>query len=492
MAFGIHPHFEVDLSIDNLTEQQFLALTVDLARQLDWTIHFVSDRGFIAYTGKNLFVSQAEIRLRLDTGLAHVKSQSIDSKMTDGGKNKKNIQDFLALFDEQKARYTAEELDQKYEEIRPLLAPPDQDQLSLPPAGSKEKFTGFLSFFIPREGYFITPILINLNILVYLIMVLSGVDVFEPTSGSLLRWGANFKPSTLDGEWWRLITCCFIHIGLFHLLLNMYALMYIGLLLEPYLGRLRFAIAYLLTGIASSLTSLYWHDLTLSAGASGAIFGMYGLFLAMLTTNLIPKEKRGPLLTSIGIFVGYNLVYGMKGSIDSAAHIGGLISGLLIGYLFYPGLRQPGNLRLVYSTLGIAVLLTLTTSILAYKKMPNDIVIFEKNMDAFGKLEKTALSVYELSSDDPKDKWLTAIKNKGLYNWNKSIELLEESNKLKVPAEWKQRTTGFIEYCNLRIASYNYLYKKIGSDGNTGSEIDSTEYYKTKIDEIIHSLNNEK
>ncbi|MCH5686962.1 rhomboid family intramembrane serine protease [Niabella sp. W65] len=146
-------------------------------------------------------------------------------------------------------------------------------------------------------------------------MVANGVHFLNPEGETLVRWGANFKPATLDGQWWRLLTNCFIHIGILHLLLNMYALMYIGSLLEPYLGKARFLTSYLLTGIAASITSLWWHDLTISAGASGAIFGMYGLFLAMLTTDLIEKEARKPLLTSIGIFVGYNLLYGLKGAL---------------------------------------------------------------------------------------------------------------------------------------------------------------------------------
>ena len=123
--------------------------------------------------------------------------------------------------------------------------------------------------------------------------------------------------------------------------MNMYALLYIGVLLEPILGRSRFISAYLLTGLTASITSLWWHDLTISAGASGAIFGMYGVFLAMLTTNVIEEAKRKALLTSIAIFVGYNLIYGLKGGIDNAAHIGGLLGGLVIGYASILSLKKP-------------------------------------------------------------------------------------------------------------------------------------------------------
>jgi len=159
-------------------------------------------------------------------------------------------------------------------------------------------------------------------------MIISGVHFFMPENQSLLDWGANFKPLTLAGQWWRLFTAIFLHIGIFHLLFNMYALFYIGLLLEPYLGKARFLAAYLISGIAASITSLWWNDLIISAGASGAIFGMYGVFLSLLSTNLLDKSVKKALLTSIAIFVVYNLLNGLKqgSGIDNAAHIGGLVS----------------------------------------------------------------------------------------------------------------------------------------------------------------------
>src|SRR5580692_6058604 len=134
------------------------------------------------------------------------------------------------------------------------------------------KWGNFLSLFEPREGYFVTPILIDINLAVFALMVFSGADFFQPGTASLISWGANVRYLTLDGQWWRIITNVFVHIGLLHVLFNMYALLYIGVLLEPQMGRLRFLAAYLLTGIMASLTSLYWHPNIISAGASGAIF----------------------------------------------------------------------------------------------------------------------------------------------------------------------------------------------------------------------------
>jgi len=159
-------------------------------------------------------------------------------------------------------------------------------------------------------------------------------------ASDLMKWGANYRPVTTQGEWWRLLTNTFLHGGLMHVLFNMYGLMFVGMLLEPRLGRNRFAIVYLLTGIIASIASIWWHAATVSVGASGAIFGMYGTFFALLTVNVFPKELKKSFLISTSIFIGYNLLFGLTGGIDNAAHIGGLLSGLLIGYVLYPSLRS--------------------------------------------------------------------------------------------------------------------------------------------------------
>jgi rhomboid protease GluP len=317
-------------------------------------------------------------------------------------------------------------------------------------------------------------------------MAMSGVNILQPTSESLLNWGANFKPMTLDGEWWRLIANCFLHIGIFHLLMNMYALLYIGVLLEPHLGRTRFIVAYLLTGITASIASLWWNDLTISAGASGAIFGMYGVFLAMLTTNLIEKTARKALMMSIAVFVGYNLVYGVKEGIDNAAHIGGLIGGLVIGYAFIPSLRKPEEEKLKFGTIGLLSIVILVFSFIVYKKLPNDIGIYDAKIKDFVSMEEMALEVFNLPSNTPNDKILYGIKDKGIHYWNENIKLLESFNDLELPVEIRTRNKLLKEYCELRIKSYELLYKAISEDTNQyHSQLENyNKLIETKVKEL--------
>src|SRR5580700_8349567 len=100
----------------------------------------------------------------------------------------------------------------------------------------KGRGAGFLALFVPRAGYIVTPILVDINLAVFVLMVVSGVDFLQPDTESLIKWGANIRALTLDGQWWRIITSFFVHIGIIHVVFNMYALLYIGVPLERQLG----------------------------------------------------------------------------------------------------------------------------------------------------------------------------------------------------------------------------------------------------------------
>jgi rhomboid protease GluP len=464
MAAGFTPKHSHNIPLNNITKEQFLIFAIESAKKLDWEIGYISDTGLIAYTGKGMFNWKSEFKVVFEESHAVASSTSVGSEMVDWGKNKKIVDKFEAAFEELKATMPEEELSHKYEEVKASLAPEEDDILRLPPATTTEQVKDFFSIFVPTKGFFVTPILMDLNILIFILMVVSGVGVLEPTTESLINWGANLRPATLDGQLWRLISNCFIHIGILHLLMNMYALLYIGVLLEPILGRTRFISAYLLTGIIASLASLWWHDLTVSAGASGAIFGMYGLFLALLTTDLIEKSARKALLTSIAIFVGYNLINGLKGGIDNAAHIGGLLSGLVIGYAFIASLKRPEENKLKYGTIGLLSIVILFSSFVVSKTISNDIGKYDTAMKEFQQMETQALSVFSLPDNTPKEDMLYEIKSRGIYYWKENITLIDGLKNLDLPEEVQTRNKLIREYCELRIGSYELLYKSVAED----------------------------
>lgn len=488
MALGFSPkHFQI-IHLDNVEKEKFLVLAIESAFKLDWEVSFVSETGFIAYTKFSWSSWSEEITVKIGNGVINIKSECTGSQLMDFGKNKKNVEALLSKLEEIKSVITQEEIESKLAELRQGYASKEDDILNKPPSTSKEKITDFYSIFKPTEGYFISPILININLLVFIAMLISGVHIFMPENQDLLNWGANFRPMTLEGQWWRLFTACFLHIGILHLLLNMYGLLYIGLLLEPYLGKTRFLAAYLISGIAASMTSLWWHDLTISAGASGAIFGLYGVFLALLTTNLLDKSVKKAFLTSIAVFVIYNILNGLKpdSGIDNAAHIGGLLSGLVIGYAVVPSLNQFENKAIKFSTIGALTVVLLISSFTVYKSLPNDIVKYEKEMDRFVSMESMALEVYNLPEGTPNETILSEIKERGLYYWNENIKIIDSFKNLDLPLAIRARNSKLKEYCELRIQSYELIYKAIEEDtDNYDNEINE---YNQKIETIISEL----
>ena len=138
----------------------------------------------------------------------------------------------------------------------------------------------------------LTAVLVAISVLIFIAMVAKGASVTQPTSDQLLRWGANFGPLTLTGQWWRLLTAMFVHIGLVHLALNMWCLWQLGLLAEYLYGPKTFLALYVMSGLAASIVSLARNPLVVTAGASGAIFGLAGALIATLPGEIGGAERR--------------------------------------------------------------------------------------------------------------------------------------------------------------------------------------------------------
>jgi rhomboid protease GluP len=156
-----------------------------------------------------------------------------------------------------------------------------------------------------------------------------------PTSESI-HWGANLGLITLSGEWWRLLTNVFVHGGLLHIAFNMWCLWNLGQLCESLYGRWTYVAIYLICGVGASLASAVWHPYVPSVGASGAIFGLAGALITALKLGefSVPRSALSGTLRSLGAFVVYNLIFGaLIPGIDNTAHIGGLVTGLIVGAL---------------------------------------------------------------------------------------------------------------------------------------------------------------
>lgn len=185
---------------------------------------------------------------------------------------------------------------------------------------------------IPSKELLVIPIVFHVNLLVFLAMLFSGVSMMHPSSGELIQWGALYKPLVQEGEWWRMISCAFLHAGVLHLILNLGVLLLTGIFIEFNMSNLSLAITYLLSILGGSAASLWWNDTTVAVGASGAIFGILGCILVLALRNRFEGIERANLVRMVMIYIGINLVFGLSGGIDNAAHIGGLLTGGFCGF----------------------------------------------------------------------------------------------------------------------------------------------------------------
>jgi rhomboid protease GluP len=262
-----------------------------------------------------------------------------------------------------------------------------------------EEFQRALVTFTPRT--IAMPAIVVANLLVFAAMVLSGVHLLEPNIQDVLDWGANFGPKTINGQWWRLVTSMFLHFGILHLGFNMWILWDLGGLVERLVGNVGFVVLYFVSGIAGSIASLAWYPAVISAGASGAVFGVAGALLGLLALrrDTVPVEVLRQLRNSMLGFLLYNVLYGMSSEgIDMAAHFGGLAAGFACGLV----LSQPLSVEMIgrrgvrNGVLAVGSAIALPLAALALPAAPPDI---DQVMLDFATVEEEALDLSSTLAD---------------------------------------------------------------------------------------------
>lgn len=204
---------------------------------------------------------------------------------------------------------------------------------------------------------FFTYVFIAIQVFVFFILELNGGGT---NTSTLLRFGAKFNPYIIEGEWWRFFTPIILHIGFLHLFMNTLALYYLGTAVERIFGNGRFLFIYLLAGFFGTLASFVFSS-SISAGASGAIFGCFGALLYFGVTY--PQLFLRTMGMNILVVIGINLVFGFTvPGIDNAGHVGGLLGGFLAtGIVHFPKKRKLG-VQAIY----LAITLGLIFSLLQY------------------------------------------------------------------------------------------------------------------------------
>jgi membrane associated rhomboid family serine protease len=305
---------------------------------------------------------------------------------------------------------------------------------------------------------FVTPLLIGINLAVFVAMAINGLSIVNPTIDGLIRWGADFGPLTTHGQWWRILSSAFVHIGIIHIAMNMYILFSIGNFVERLFGNLGFAVLYLLAGIGGSLVSVAWNPFTVAAGASGAIFGLYGGLLGFLLVqrNTIPGRAVASLTKNAAIFVGFNLLYGAaKTHVDMAAHLGGIATGFLVGCALAQPFSATRTSRMVRSltvlVFGLAISAGCATKIPVVDDLDAELkrmaVVESSSLklfnDSIGKLQAGRLNPAEFDN---------IVQTQLLPPWNGALQSLR---KLRVSGEQKELVTRLTNYMSLRAEAWS-------------------------------------
>ena len=184
--------------------------------------------------------------------------------------------------------------------------------------------------------YPLTYGIIGINIVLYLLSAFFSRSIVDMDMQTLVDMGALYGPLTvMKGEWWRLFSAMFLHGGMTHILMNMFSLYLIGRGVEIYFEKKAYVVIYLFSGLIGGLASLYMHPNSVGIGASGAIFGVFGALAGFFLAHRGKiAEHSKAFMKDFGIVLGINLVLGLSiPSIDVSAHLGGLLVGLIGGFV---------------------------------------------------------------------------------------------------------------------------------------------------------------
>jgi membrane associated rhomboid family serine protease len=175
-----------------------------------------------------------------------------------------------------------------------------------------------------------TQVLIALNVLAFLVETAGGAQIGSTGGGTIWEHGVLFGPLiSQNHEYWRIVTGGFLHAGLFHLLVNMFSLWFVGSALEPAVGRVNFVVIYAVSLLTGSFGALWFQPLIPTVGASGAIFGIFGALIVVARSRGIPIWQSG-----LGLVLVLNLIFSLTfHGISIGAHLGGLVGGLIAGWL---------------------------------------------------------------------------------------------------------------------------------------------------------------
>jgi membrane associated rhomboid family serine protease len=319
-----------------------------------------------------------------------------------------------------------------------------------------------------------TVALVLINTVVFIFTFLyAGSVATQDWSLTLLRLGAQFNPLTLDREWYRIFTHMFLHGGVIHVGMNMMTLFFIGYSVERRVGAKKVLFVYVLSGLAAALNGLYWNLFTIGVGASGAIFGLLGFSLVL---NIYSAGKKGrSMLITLCIFAAFvilNLVLAEAMYADYAAHYGGVVTGILIGFFSYVRRSHVAFAEVRIEYVMIPVLIVL------YFLLPRYQVRYFRLFKQVVAAEDSTRHRFKESFTE--DQYMRGfIKN--FHHWEDVQARLREQTNL--PAELATDTFKLRKYISLR--KQENFYKKLVVQREAYVYLDSVEYLQKLMEPYL-------
>lgn len=319
----------------------------------------------------------------------------------------------------------------------------------------------------------VTAALVAVNVIVWVYTVAQGANWFQPSDDALKTFGANFGPLTTHDNGWRLLTACFLHVGLVQLVINQWVLWQYGRWLERFFGHLGFALVYILAGTASSLVAVRWQPEAVLAGSTGAIAALIGAVAAFCwrVPGAVPALALNRLRAGTFLFLGYNVGYAMYlKRLDAAGFLSGLAFGFIGGLILsqpYGGERRPR--RWPRNSLLAAVGFVLVVA-QPYLLLPDPTLEF----DAVQKEKSKALDAFQSAYDDfvsgriDATKFLHVLGSDVLLPWRRAERRLEALSHRDLGPDNDEIVSLALESMKMRDEAWKLLGDSVAADSEDG------------------------
>jgi rhomboid protease GluP len=498
MNWGISPKKTATVPLGDFGVEKYLAIVFKACENLNWKVSYVNNDGLITYTPISWASFSEQITVIIKDNVAHIKTECVGYQifLFDFGKNEKNLELLIAEI-EYVGFHIKTDLDKGLQEFKNHFYQHPGISLSYTPLGAKEFFTHLGTIFIPKKNYLIVPWLIIINCFIFILqrLIIAAYSValkisHQQPSNSIEKvsdfsktiFAGIERDLVLHGEYWRLVAACFSHVSLTHLFSNMIFLAYIGSIIEGRVGKWNFLGLYILTGICASIASIAYRYEGMGVGASGAIMGLFGVFLAYLSTSFFDKNARRAFLIST-ILICVLVLIPKSGPVDNAAHLGGFVSGYFIGlFSFWAYSKTEKNQQYLIRGLSYTLFIAMAVSLLAF--IPRyDLPKFRESKSEIQN-NLSAISAYFYSEEYrgiSRQQKITLLEQKALPLIRTNRILLKEVRKVSIPSEEQKEANLYFDFYDKKLKIYELLYKEYKTENSN---------YRKEIEKLTEEIRN--